>query len=423
MNNKKQKALDDIRVIDMTDSNGLYCTKLLADLGADVIRIEPPGGDTIRKKGPFYKDEVDSEKSLYHFHFNTNKRSITLDINTDQGKKILKRLIETADIVVETFSPGYLDSIGLGYEKMKEINQEIILVSITGFGQKGPYKDYKLTDLTGLAVSGVLYTMGFPEDPPTTLGGNQAFHMVSANAAIGALIAVFNRDMGGGGQWVDVPMQGTVLRMSEMAPFTYWVKGVSRGRSGLEYYRSLRDNFPCKDGRVICSALGGAGADRMLGWMENEGMSADLGNEKFTEVISLMKKATIGDAATKRLALEFKDEVAHIEDVWEAFLMTHTREELFVGAQSRKVRLFPVNDARSVVEDVGLKERSYFVEVEHDELGRSITYPGPPYRLSATPWTISKRAPLIGEHNNEIYEGELGLTKSEIENFKSLKIF
>ena len=420
--NTKENALGDIRVLDLAGPSGLYCTKLLSDLGADVIRIERPGGDFTRRIGPFYNDEPHPEKSLYHFHFNTNKRSITLDIDSEEGRQILKRLAKTADIMVETFAPGHLDSMGLGYTQLKEINPEIILVSITGFGQTGPYKDYRVSDLTGLAVGGVLYTMGFPEDPPTSLGGSQAYHMASANAAIGALIALCNRDLGGGGQWVDVPIQGTVLRMSEMAPFTYWIKGTSRGRTGLEYYRSLRDNFPCKDGFVVCSALGGAGADRMLEWMESEGVVADLKSEKYAEVISLMKKATIGDAATRRLTQEFKEEVRHIEEVWQAFLMTHTREELFVGAQTRGVKLFPVNDAKSVVEDVGLKERNYFVDVHHPELGKSLKYPGPPYRFGETPWEISRRAPRIGEHNIEIYEKELGISRDQLAVLKAANV-
>ena len=412
-------ALDDIRVIDLSGHCGIYCTKLLADLGADVIRIEPPEGDPLRRIGPFYHDESDQEKSLLNYHFNTNKRSITLNLQSDGGLQILKQLIESADVMVESFQPGFLAEKGLGFEDIKSINPQLILVSITGFGQTGPYHHYKATDLVAQAVSGVLYTMGFPEDPPTSLGASQAYHMASANAAIGALMALYYRDATGQGQHVDISMQATALRMSEMAPFTYWIKGVSRGRTGLEYYRSLKDNYLCKDGRVVCSALGGAGADQMLEWMTSEGMAAELNTDKYAEVIALIKKATVGDASTRRLQDEFVDEVHHIEDVWQDFLMTHTREELFVGAQTRGVRLFPVNDAKSVVEDIGLNERNYFVNVEHPELGTKLKYPGPPYRLSKTPWKISKRAPMIGENNMEIYSNELKISEETINSLKN----
>ena len=153
-------ALGDLTVLDLAGPMGLYCTKQLADLGADVIKIEPPDGDPIRAIGPFYHDEPAPEKSLYWFHFNTNKRSITLDIESPDGKDILKKLIKTADIMVETFQPGYLDAIGLGYSVLKEINPGLILTSITPFGQTGPYKDFKASDLIGLAMGGLVFICG-----------------------------------------------------------------------------------------------------------------------------------------------------------------------------------------------------------------------------------------------------------------------
>jgi benzylsuccinate CoA-transferase BbsE subunit len=329
-------------------------------------------------------------------------------------------------MLVEAFQPGYLDSLGLGYGELKSMNPGLILVSITGFGQSGPYHNYKSSDLIGQAMSGILYTTGFPEDPPTSLGASQAYHMVSANAAIGALMALYHRDLTGVGQAVDVPMQGTTLRMSEMVPFTYWVSGKNRRRSGLEYYRMQRDNYDCRDGRVICSALGGGGAEQMLEWMESEGMSADLRDEKYAGVIAAMMgvsppgfggKKNVGQVTVKTLK-DCPDEIAHIEEVWQAFLYTHTMEELFVGAQTRGVRLMPVNNVKNVVEDIGLKERRYFVDVSHPELDQVFTYPGAPYRISETPWRISRRAPLIGEHNLEIYREELGYSLKEIEELK-----
>ncbi|MGD0854963.1 MAG: CoA transferase [Dehalococcoidia bacterium] len=427
METAKNKALNDLRVLDLAGSGGVYCTKLLADLGADVIKIEPPGGDSMRQIGPFYHDEIHPEKSLYFWHFNTSKKSITLNLNMADGREIFKKLVKKADIIVETFQPGYLGSLGLAYEDLKKINPGIILVSITGFGQTGPYRDFKSADLIGLAMSGVLYTTGFPEDPPTSLGGNQAYHMVSSNAAIGALMAVFYRDVTGEGQWVDIPMQGTNIRMSEMVPFTYWVSGKSRYRSGLEYYRARKDIFSCKDGRVVCGALGGAGAEKMLEWMESEGMVADLRDEKYAPVVGIiMGSMPLGKGSQQKVHLEaakglrdYPQEADHIDEVWETFLKTHTREELFVGAQTRGIRLMPVNDAKSVVEDIGLKERGYFVDVEHPELNQAFKYPGAPYRLSETPWKLSKRAPLIGENNIEIYKDELGLSDGQLAGFKA----
>ena len=426
MEDNGNSALKGIRVLDLAGASGVYCTKLLADLGADVIKIEQPGGDPMRRMAPYYHDEPDPEKSLYFWHFNTSKKSITLNLDTSDGREIFTKLAGTADILVETYQPGYLDSLGLGYPALKIINPRLILVSITGFGQTGPYCNYKSSDLIGQAMSGILNTIGFPDDPPTSLGACQTYHMVSANATIGALMALYYRDATGEGQSIDVPLQGTNLRMSEMVPFTYWISGKNRYRSGLEYYRMQRDIFDCKDGRVVCSALGGAGAEKMLEWMESEGRAADLRDDKYALVIALMMGASVygkgsqqkTDLAAGKGLRDYPDELSHIEEVWEAFLKSHTREELFVGAQTRGVRLMPVNDAKSVVEDIGLKEREYFVGVKHPELDETFTYPGAPYRLSETPWKISRRAPLIGEHNTEIYVKELGYDLKQIEQFK-----
>jgi crotonobetainyl-CoA:carnitine CoA-transferase CaiB-like acyl-CoA transferase len=166
---------------------GLYCTKQLADLGADVIKVEPPGGDPVRSIGPYYHDEADPNKSLYWFHFNTSKKSITLDIESSDGMKIIKRLVKTSDVLVETFQPGYLDRIGLGYSALKEINPGLIMTSITPFGQTGPYKDFKASDLIGLAMGGFLFICGWEDEPPTRVGGSQAYNMASINACSNAL--------------------------------------------------------------------------------------------------------------------------------------------------------------------------------------------------------------------------------------------
>ena len=415
---EQNRALDDIRVLDLTGPSGLYCAKLLADLGADVIRIEPPGGHETRRIGPFFHDEPHPEKSLHHFHFNTNKRGITLNLESTEGRDIFKELVKTADMVVETFAPGYLASLGLAYEALKAINPRLILVSITWFGQTGPYKDFQSSDLVTQATTGLMYTIGFPEDPPAAIGASQTYHMASAHAAMGALMALYHRDLEGHGQWVDLPVHGSCLRFAEMVALMYWVDGTIRKRSGFEYYRGLQDVWPCKDGHVICSVLGGFGADVILEWMDSEGMAADLRGEEHKEVIAVIKGAAPGGRGAQNNAggpklKDMKSAKRHVEEVWQAFLLTHKKEELLIGAQTRGVSLMPINTAKDVAEDIGLRARNYFVEVEHPELGTRLEYPGAPYRLAKTPWSLRKRAPLIGEHNNEIYK-ELGLSRDRL---------
>jgi crotonobetainyl-CoA:carnitine CoA-transferase CaiB-like acyl-CoA transferase len=423
--NEKNTALGDVRVLDLTGPMGGYCTKLLADLGADVVIVEPPEGHPARRMGPFFHDEVHQEKSLYFFHFNTNKRSVTLNLETIDGRDILKKLVKATDMMIETFKPGYLDSIGLGYATLKEINPRLILISISGFGQTGPYKDFNASDLIGLAMSGVLHSVGFPEDPPTSLACSQAYHMTSTYAAVGALMALYNRDITGEGQWIDIPMQGAVLRMSEFGAHQYWMTKTVRERSGVEFYRGVRDFFPCKDGAVFCSALGGSGAPIMLEWMESEGMVADLRDEKYQEAINMIATggAPMGKGSQQKIKfdgslgkvehVDTKTALRHVEETWAAFLMAHTREELFVGAQTRGVRLMAVREAKDIVNNASLNFRNWFVDVAHPELGTSVKYPGAPYGLFETPWRISRRAPLLGEHNMEIYEKELGLTSKQ----------
>lgn len=167
-----ETLLGDIRVLDLTDQKGVYCTKLLADLGADTIKIEKPGGDPMRRVGPFFHDESDPEKSLYWFHFNTSKRGITLNLETADGREILKRLAGSADVVVETFPPGHLAEIGLGYSVLRQLNPRLVLTSITPFGLTGPHRDFKGSDLIAQAMGGLMYLAGFPEDPPHKLHGS-----------------------------------------------------------------------------------------------------------------------------------------------------------------------------------------------------------------------------------------------------------
>ncbi len=414
-------SLKDIRVLDLAGPLGIYCTKLLADLGADVIKIEKPGGDPMRQIPPFFHDEVNPDRSLFWFHFNTNKRSITLNLDTNDGKEIFKRLVESADIVVETFPPGYLDQIGLDFASLKEINKRLIWTSITPFGLTGPHAHSKGSDIIGQAMGGLMNLCGFPDRAPSALGGYQSYYMASMDGVIGTLIALYWRDITGEGQLIDASMQGATLKTAYSAIMGYIVSNKILRRSGEEHYRGLKDLFPCKDGFIICSALGGSGADVMLEWMESDGMAADLKDDRYAPVLAAvgsrrrMKKGMVQVARVdpRRLG-DFTKEIAYIEQVWEAWLKTHTKEELFVGAQLRGVRLMPVYDMRDIAEEKQLLEREFFVEVVHDELGTSLKYPGAPFRLSETPWKIGRRPPLIGEHNIEIYQDELNISPKEL---------
>jgi len=415
---RRETALGDIRVLDLADEKGLYCTKILADLGADVIKIEKPGGDRARFIGPFYHDEPEPEKSLYWFQFNSNKRSITLNLETADGQEIVKKLVEKADIMVETFPPGHLDGMGLGYPVLRGINPSLILTSITPFGQTGPYKDFKASDIVGQAMGGIMYLAGFPEDPPNRLYGSQAYHMASVQAACGTLTALYIREMTGEGQHVDVSMQEAVSIAQETAMQTYDLRREIRRRtavSGLAPAHPGMGTFECKDGYVNIFMLTGLWLI-LLDWMESEGMAGDI-REKHREVLQKLDDLFfIFGLAMNREAYDrfLKEEYAPVDEHLKAFLKSHTKQELYDGAQQRRLQLSMVSTIEDLLENPQLEALGYFVHVEHPELGASLKYPGVPYHLSETPCRIRERAPLVGEHNFEIYERELGFSKEEL---------
>lgn len=421
---EQETLLGDIRVLDLADQKGVYCTKLLADLGADTIKIELPGGDPMRRIGPFFHDEPDPEKSLYWFQFNTSKRGITLNLETADGRDILKQLVRTADVMVETFPPGYLDKMGLGYSVLKELNPGLILASITPFGQTGPYRDFESSDLVTQAMGGLMYIAGYLEDPPHRLHGSQAYYSASVQAAVGTMMALYARELTGRGQQVDVSMQESVLMSQETAVQSYDLRQVIRRRVSIEgRIMPGMGLYPCKDGYILSGVVASAGAgwDVIIDWLDSEGMAADLKEPEWQETIQLIGDiqallALIDDPE----ALEARrKQSTHIKEVLGDFIMSRTKREIYEAASSRRIMMVPVQSPKDLLESPQLEALGYFVDVEHPELGTKLKYPGAPYyHISDAPWRISRRAPLIGEHNSEIYEGELGFSKEQLTTLK-----
>jgi crotonobetainyl-CoA:carnitine CoA-transferase CaiB-like acyl-CoA transferase len=417
---EQETLLGDIRVLDLADQKGVYCTKLLADLGADVIKIEKPGGDPMRRIGPFFHDEPDPEKSLYWFQFNTSKRGITLDLDNADGREIFNRLVKTADVVVETFPPGYLDEMGLGYSVLKELNPRLILSSITPFGQTGPYLDFKSSDLIAQAMGGLMYLAGFPEDPPHKLHGSQAYHSASVQAAVGTVMALYARELTGRGQQVDVSMQESMLMSLETAMQHYDLRKEIRQRVSREMPVAAGIGlYPCKDGHIWSYVVAGAGAgwDVILDWMDSEGMAGDLKDPQWAEVFELLGdiRRLIAMANDPPALIARLEQFAHINEIVLPFLMKHTKREIFEAAAPRRIMMVPAQSPKDLIECPQLEALGYFVDVDHPELGTNLKYPGAPcYHISDAPWRIARRAPLIGEHNFEVYEKELGFSKEQL---------
>lgn len=379
-------ALGDLRVLDLTDGKGAYCAKLLADMGAEVVKVEPPGGDPTRWLPPFYQDIPDPEGSLFFWHFNTNRRSVTINLEHPDGQTLFKRLAATADIVVETYPPGYLDALGLGYASLHELNPRLIVTSITDFGQTGPYREYLGSDLVNLAMSGQLYLCGFPDAAPVRPGGHQGWQQASLHAAYSTLIALYFRDMTGEGQQVDVSAQTAIASNLQNTTAIYDLNGVVRKRVGSRL-------IPCKDGHIRIAP--GRGWDELVAWMDREGMAGDLKEERWQ------------DSAVRR------NEEEHFNALLAAFLSKFTKREIFDEAIRLRIPITPSNTSADLVADRHLQDRGYFVEVAHPERGQTFSYPGAPYRHSETPWGIRRRAPFLGEDNQAVLCEELGLSQQE----------
>jgi benzylsuccinate CoA-transferase BbsE subunit len=393
------RALDDLRVLDLTTPVGAYCTKLLADLGAEVIRVEPPGGDPARTVGPFVADEPHPDRSIPFLFMNSNKRSLTLDLETADGQALFRRLAARADVVVESFPPGYLDGLGLGYADLARDHPGLIVTSITPFGGTGPYRDFRATDLIGVAMGGLLRLCGFPGKAPDRPGGDQAYVLAGLHGCNGTLVALYHRDRTGEGQHVDVSMQQAVFLSTGYIVHWAELRGVDLGRGGHHYNDlpgTFRMIFPCRDGWIV----GGAGTrdrefQQAVEWMEAWGHHSDLTGPEWR------------DREYRRAHW------AQVEDTWEAFTTQHTKEELYAEAQARRMTLMPVYTAEEIERDPQLTARGFFQQVEHPRLG-TLTYPGPAFRPSLTPLRPPSAAPEPGADNLAVFEGELGLSRASI---------
>ncbi len=409
--------LDGIRVLDLTDENGFLCGRMLAELGADVIKVERPGGDASRSIGPFYHDIPDPEKSLTWFAYNLNKRGITLDITTVDGRELLKHLVKTSDIVVESFPVGYMKEIGLDYPELKRARADIIVASITPFGQTGPYHSFTGSDLVVQGMSGYLYICGDPDRPPVRVSLPQSPLFAGGEAAVASLIALFHRDVTGEGQYIDVSAQQSMVRNTVNANSLWFTYGMVLERSGA--YRvglgsgtRARQTWPCKDGLINFVIFGGApGAmmNKILDeWLKEEGLLTKQREEMDWDSFDVTK---------------FSQEAWELLEAPLAELfLRYTKQELFKEALKRHMPICPVLNPADVVDFFQLKARDFWVDVEHPELGCVIKYPSGCMRFAAMPALKLRRAPLIGEHNEQVYRDQLGLSPQVIDELKRKKI-
>ena len=374
-------ALSGYRVLDLTDERGMLCSRYLADMGMEVIRVEKPGRSSAR--------------SLFFWATNLGKLDITLDIEVEPGQEIFKRLVESADVLVESEPPGYLEALGLGYPELGQINPRLVMASITDFGNSGPYRDYKSCDMVAGAVGGQMYVCGEPESPPLKPFGNQAYYTASIFAAIGVLLALWKRHASGRGQHIGVSLQECVAATLDHVLVRYFYEGAVAERQGSLYWNGAFRIFPCRDGYILLSLL--QQWETLVEWLDSEGMAEDLTDEKWQD-------------RDERL-----EQLGHIIEVLERWTRCHTVAELVEKGQLMHFPWAEVASIPRLVDSPQLRERDFFIEVEHPESGKKYKFPEAPCKLSKSPWRVGSKVPKPGEHNLDIYQGELGLSEDEIE--------
>ncbi|MCX5998787.1 MAG: CoA transferase, partial [Chloroflexi bacterium] len=344
-----QSLLSPYRALDLTDEKGFLCGRILGDFGVDVIKVEPPGGDPSRRIGPFYHDIPDPEKSLTWFAYNANKRGITLNIETADGRELFKGLVKGSDFVIESFPPGHLDTLGLGYETLMSINPRLILTSITPFGQTGPWKDFQGSDIALWALSSYMYVTGDEDRPPVWLGYPQSYLHAGLEAAAATLVAHYHRQLTGEGQWVDVSAQEALMVISlqnqqswNLARFSPKRSGAYQQRSGVKWTYQHR-LWPCKDGFVVfilfSGHLGAAGNKSLTEWMASEGLAPE--NMKSIDWSTFDPQ---GEVLTE-------DEYEQIMDALGAFFRRHTKAELYAEALKHRIVIYPCSTIQDLRDD------------------------------------------------------------------------
>ena len=394
-----EQALSDVRVLDLTRYvAGPYCTKLLADYGADVIKVEEPGsGDPSRRMGPFFQDEPHLEKSGLFLHLNTNKRGITLNLKSETGKKLFQKLVTRVDILVENFSPRVMPDLRLEYEKLERLNPKLVMTSISNFGQTGHYRDFKASELVLYGMGGSMNDTGTIDRYPTKKGGRVIQYQAGTIAAVATMLALLSSRAQGKGQHVDVSifesqMASIDRRMSQLLTYQY--------NKEISYRMDLEEEragfpvgiYPCQDG-FFHIAGGYVFWPRIAQMMGRSDLAADPG-------------------FSTPLGQREPENLERFNLIWYPWITERTKSEIVAAGQAAGVLCGPVNTTEDLFHDPHWQAREFWVEIEHPVTGK-VTYPGAPFKMAETPWRVVRPAPLLGQHNEEVYR-ELGYSKEDL---------
>ena len=392
-------ALHNLRVLDLSRYvAGAYCAKLLAAFGAEVIKVEPPGtGDPARAVGPFLNDRPDPETSALFLYLNTGKKGLTLNLKHPQGRDILLALARHADVLVENFTPRVMPSLGLDYGVMRAVNPKLVMVSISSFGQTGPYRDYKADDMILYALGGYMYLNGHPQRQPLSGGGHQPAYQGGLHGYSGAMAALLARLRSGQGQHVDVSIQECMASIHQFTINRYVYVGRVQKRLGNRYQRAHPITiYPCKDGLV---SLAVSTQEQYERFMDLTGLTALLEDERFATPYACSEHV---EAFDRHLA---------------PWLQANRRHDIVHRCQENRVPASFVNDAAEVMADPQYRFRGFWQELDHPVAG-SQTYAGFPFHMTATP-PVLQRACTLGEHTDDVLTARLGCSQADLARWRA----
>lgn len=400
-------ALEGVRILDLSHHiAGPYCTKLLADYGADVIKVErPPAGDPARRTGPFFQDEPHLEGSALFLHLNTNKQSVVLNLKSALGREIALKLAADVDIVVENFRPGVMADLGLDYESLRAVNPNVILTSISNFGQTGPYRDLPASEITLSAMGGPMNVTGNKHAYPLKLGGNVVQYHAGAVAAYATMLALYDVEGGGDGGHIDISIYETQAGFRDRRTI-YLTAHAYTGEIGTRPEAGLRPGIgvrPCADGYVNIHATG---------------------KGKFTSFLRMIGRDDLTDdprTANAIVLMQYPDLAEEIEASYLVWLMGQSKRDAAAVAQQHKLLAAPVNTIGDVIADPAFRARNAFEVIDHPRTGTA-TYTGRPFIMYETPRPPARRAPLLGEHTVEVLCDRLGYAREDIGRMGALQV-
>jgi len=399
--------LEGLRVVELASAHAAFAGKLLGDLGAEVIVVEPPGGHPSRWYGPFAGDEPGPERSLFWWHYNTSKLGVVIDLDDVAARRAFRRLVATADIVLEAEAPGRLSALGIDHDTLLRAHPRVVWVSLTAFGRDNPRSAEQATDLTVLAGGGPVWSCGYDDHslPPVRGGGNQGYQTGAMFAALGALTAVLARDITGQGQHVDVSMHAAANVTTEGASYWWLVCNQTVQRQTMRHANvtPTRASFAISaDGKYIHSGFPPRSAEEfaaILGWIDELGLRGEFPDAVFLEVGIERGGVQLAEVGVD---VEATEAYGAGRDGLVLIASRLPAKEFFEGAQARGLACGPVNSPEEALTDAHFVARGFPVTVAHDDV--DVVYPGAPFISTASPWRISRRAPHVGEHDEVVLE-------------------